>query len=161
MGRDSHNVVAFPDRRAGRGPSPRVRELLRRTLEELDRIRDSVELVDPDPGWSAQDWCLESTPLRMRLGAGQRQLDRLTDIDPARWPDTDWALDVTDARFEIQQHLEALATALEVLLRDETPFVERAWEAGRFRRISRRLVAGLEGLRELILGQHPELRTLT
>jgi hypothetical protein len=121
----------------------------------LDEFGNALAQIRPHPDWSSGDWSQASVAVRARLQSLQRQLDIIGQVDPADWPDTDWALDLDEARVEAEDSLDQMAAALAVLLRTSASPAERVRE-------SRRLVSGLgaaldalKRLRGLIEAWHP------
>jgi hypothetical protein len=144
-------------RRTGPSVAPaNVLSLLRTVVGELDELIDALERIDPGSHWSAERWSTASMAFRMRLAAAEHQLRQLRQIDPADWPDTGWALDLSDAGAKLEQRLHAVVTLLSVLVSHGIPVAERAWETRRFVMKGRELLESLRRLRAVIVERHPE-----
>ena len=151
---DGGRVIRL-DARSARWSSEASRSPLHEAVDKLDDLRDALAQIEPQSTWSAEDWSRESMPLSMRLRAMERQLGLLGQVDPAEWPDTDWALDLDEARTVAEESLEELLAALAALRRSETPLDERAWQARRFERHLDAVLDAVQRLQALVTAWYP------
>jgi hypothetical protein len=146
-------VIPFPSR----GPTALTSVVrgLPEAASVLDEFSNALAQVRPHAEWSSDDWSLASVAVRTRLQSAQRQLDVLGQVDPADWPDTDWALDLDEARVEAEDSLDRMAAALAVLLRTSIPPPERIRHSRRLVSSLDTAIGALERLRGLIEAWHP------
>jgi hypothetical protein len=126
-------------------------------MEQLDQLALRLRQCSPEPGWSAQQWMIASTPFRMRLVGARKRLRELVRMSPVDTrPAIDWALDLRDARLTVEQKLRDVDVCLLTLHHVDASPQERALKAEAF--ISRRsdLLEALGQLLRLVSCRLPD-----
>jgi len=131
-------------------------EVLAAAVRALDEIADGFERIEPSPHWSSARWSAASMPFCMRLIPAKQQLAALRRIDSADWPDVGWSMELARACTDFEQELQAAVGLLDMLLREEVPPGERAWQSQRFTAGGKGFREALTRLREVIVGRYPE-----
>jgi hypothetical protein len=136
--------------RAGGSSSPSARaRVLGEAVGRLDDLHGALTAIDASRPSSAHDWTVRSVPLDMRLPEVERGLATLRALDPTSWPDTDWALDLDEARAQVEEALEQLLIVLVALRHAERSPEDRVRLSRRFRRHAEAALDGVERLRGL------------
>lgn len=123
---------------------------LTEAVGQLDDLHSALVAIDASRPWSAHDWIVESTPLRMRLPDVERGLAILRDLDLVSWPDTAWALEFDEASAHIEKALEQLLIVLAPLLEGDYSAEERARLSRQFRSRAESVLDGVRRLRDLV-----------
>jgi hypothetical protein len=109
----------------GSGKLPQA-EILRTVVGQLDQLGARLQQFSPQSTWSAQRWMIASTPFRMRLTSGRNRLGDLANACATGGQGHDrWALELNEARREAERRLDDIVKTLHVLLRADTPPIER------------------------------------
>jgi hypothetical protein len=152
------NVIALPRPASCNGPSDELLEILRGAVRGLGEIADGFERIHASTGWSPARWSAASVAFRMRLTSAGRQLAGLRQIDPAVWPDIGWSIALSSARADFERELRAMVSLVEVLVHEDLPAGERAWQAERFTSDSKGFLEALHRLHDVIVTRYPGTR---
>ena len=146
---------------AGRNDLPaEVLDMLGHAVQALNEIGDSFARIDPSPHWSPARWSAASMAFCMRLAPAEQRLTGLRQIDPADWPEIAWSIELSSARADFEQELQAVVRLLDMLLRHDLSPGERAWQAQRFTSGGKGFLESLQHLRAVIVGRYPGTRRL-
>jgi hypothetical protein len=148
-------VSSFGAQVSGSGsPAARARALAE-AVGQLDDLHGALTTIEASRPRSVHDWIVGSLPLQMRLPEVERGLAILRALDPTTWPDTHWALDLDEARAQIEEALEQLLVILVTLLEAEPSPEERVRLSRRFKRHADAALEGVERLRGLTASWRP------
>ena len=150
-------MSSYDNVRSLRPPSSRdassaeLLEILGDGVQALDEIGDGFKRIEPGLHWSAAQWTAASMALRMRLACAEGPLARLRQIGPADGPDTGWSIDLSSARADFEQELQAVVSLLGMLLQYDISPVERAWQTQRFTSGGKGFLEALQRMRGVIV----------
>jgi hypothetical protein len=120
------NVIALSGRAGAVDGQAPHQEILWAAVGQLDQLTDRARQFSPQAAWTAQQWMIATTPFRLRLAIGRRGLSDLAMICAGSEQACDrWALELNDARRDVERRLRDIAVCLNALQRPDTSPADR------------------------------------
>jgi hypothetical protein len=145
------NVLPFPGYTRPTRGWPVRREFPHIAVMQLEKLIMDLEQLCPQLSWSPQQWRIASTSSRIRISILRKTLHDLVGASPAgELSAIRWALELDDARLEVERWSDEVAARWQALQCSDIPFMERKRELSMFMTGRRELVQVLGSARDLI-----------